>query len=177
MNSDEASYSIGQSLERRAQPGSTPAVSGGSGCLEADRRPEPTVHHTGFAFHIRQNSLWDRSCGRHPMCTANLGPGCPPGLGGVLKQFPADIVLPLPREPGTSLRSGVARLAHPSFAFQRQTSARLARRLGQPAVVPTSFAGVVVMQLLLRALLAFQGSVVQGDIRMVPSHFSTAGQR
>lgn len=45
------------------------------------------------------------------------------------------------------------------------------------AVVPTSFAGVVVIQLLLCALLAFQGSVVQCNIRVVPSHFSTAGQR
>lgn len=45
------------------------------------------------------------------------------------------------------------------------------------AVVPTGFAGVVVMQLLLRALLAFQSPGVQGNIRVDPKHPSTAGEQ
>lgn len=151
-------------------------MSGGSRCLEADRRPESTtVFHTGFARHIHQDSLWDPSCGRHPMCTADLGPGCPPGLGGVLNQFPADIVLPLPREPWTPPRSGVAHLAHHLCISKANFCPTCPET--RTAVIPTSFAGVVVIQLLLRALLAFQGSVVQGNIGVVPSHLSTAGQR
>lgn len=44
-------------------------------------------------------------------------------------------------------------------------------------MVPTRFAGVVVMQLLLGALLTFQSPVVQGNIRVVPKNPSTAGER
>lgn len=173
MNSGEASYSIGASSDApsQAQLLQCPQV---AAVPVADRRPKPTVPHTGFACRIRQDALWDHSCGCHPICTANLGPGCP-GLGGVLSSFPRTLApLPLCQEPGTPPRSGLARLAHRSFAFQRQNFCPTCPETGA-VVVPTCFAGVVVMRLLC-ALLAFQGPVVQGNIRVVPQHPSTAGQ-
>lgn len=93
-----------------------------------------------------------------------------PGLGGVLKQFPRTHCR-LPHPPPLPARAlGISQERSgppcpPFICISKANFCPTCRETGT-AVVPTSFAGVVVLQLLLllRALLAFQGPVVQRDI-------------
>lgn len=154
------------SPKRQAAAGAEPS---------ADRQPRTLSALS--ASGTQPDSLWERSCGHHPVSAANLPER--PGLRGVFKQLLVSIVFP--GNPG-HLQGGEGRPAPQTAAPACPPLICISKanfcRTSPEATAPTGFARVVVLlQLLLRALLAFQSRIVRGDVQALLQPPSAAGQR
>ena len=145
------------------------------------RRPPQSLGPLS-ASGTRPHSLWERSRGRHPVRAANQGPDVPVGV--LFKQSLWGIVFPgSSRDLGGAGGRGdppprrLSWLARHLICISKTNFCRTSPAAAA-AVAPTGFARVMVMlQLLLRALLAFQHRVVPGGVRALPEPPGVAGQR